>query len=220
VFRFPEPVVIDAGRILRIGEPGEGGEIWTPKDYSFVSLARQGSAGKPKPLPLEYIEGKRAIEEFARLADEYCTFIENRAALDPEAFIHRAASILPQLYAAAPRLPIAEFEEDKLSYDQVNTHNALEITDSINEKLGSAAVYWEIFDPYEEKEPVTNTLGNDLASIYTDLKNNLVLYRQGTRLAVLSAVWDWRYQFAIHWGQHLTGALRAIHEILSDRGVD
>jgi hypothetical protein len=156
-----------------------------------------------------------AVEEFAALADEYCEFIEKRSDLEPEAFIRRAAEILPRLYAAASRLPVVDFDEDNPESDAVSSHECMEIMESIDAKLGKAAVYWEVFDPYEKEEPVANTLGDDLSDIYRDLKNNLVLYTQGTRLAVLSAVWDWRMSFGIHWGRHLTSAMRAIHRILS-----
>jgi hypothetical protein len=161
-----------------------------------------------------------AVDEFAALADEYCAFVENRASLEPEAFVRRAATILPRLYAAACQLPIVDFEEDNLESDAVSSRERGEIMESIDAMLGDAATYWDVFDPYEKGEPVANSLGDDFAEIYRDLKNNLVLYRQGTRLAVLSAVWNWRFDFAIHWGIHLTGAMRAIHQILSDKGVD
>jgi hypothetical protein len=161
-----------------------------------------------------------AIDEFVALADEYCEFIENRANLEPEAFIRRAAHVLPRLYAAGSQLPLVDFDEDKLESDAVSREEHREITKSIDGKLGNAATYWDVFDPYEREEPVANTLGDDLADIYRDLKNNLVLYRQGTRLAILSAVWEWRFGFAVHWGKHLTGAMRAVHQILTDRGLE
>jgi hypothetical protein len=34
----------------------------------------------------------------------------------------------------------------------------------------------------------------------------------------IDAAWDWRFHFQIHWGQHLVGAQRALHEYLSEEG--
>jgi hypothetical protein len=70
--------------------------------------------------------------------------------------------------------------------------------------------YWDVFDPLkeEEKEPVFTTLADDLADIYRDVKENFSLYEAGY---IHEAVWQWRFNFLIHWGQHLTGAQRAMH---------
>lgn len=66
--------------------------------------------------------------------------------------------------------------------------------------------YWDVFDPLleAEKEPVWNSLADDLADIYQDIKEDLVLFDAGQ---VEEAVWQWRFHFLIHWGKHLTTEL-------------
>jgi hypothetical protein len=74
--------------------------------------------------------------------------------------------------------------------------------------------YWDVFAPLNEEdtESVFNSLADDLADIYRDLKRGLLLYNQGH---IVEAIWEWRFNFDIHWGTHLVGAQRAIHSYFS-----
>lgn len=74
--------------------------------------------------------------------------------------------------------------------------------------------YWDVFYPLEleKEEPIFNMLSDDLSDIYRDLKDGLVLYKKGK---ITEAVWEWKLHFDIHWGAHLTGAQRAIHNYFS-----
>lgn len=73
--------------------------------------------------------------------------------------------------------------------------------------------YWDVFDPLklEENDPVYWQLPDDLADIYRDIKDNLNLFEAGH---IVEAVWEWRFSFRTHWGQHLLGAQRALHSYL------
>jgi hypothetical protein len=33
-------------------------------------------------------------------------------------------------------------------------------------------------------------------------------------------LWEWRFNFQIHWGEHLTGALRALYSLSSTYELD
>jgi len=70
--------------------------------------------------------------------------------------------------------------------------------------------YNEIFDPhnFEDKEPVTGDLHDDLADIYCDIKPGVLLYQKGFTDA---AVFEWKSSFNFHWGKHILSAMRAIY---------
>ncbi|MBD2451990.1 DUF5063 domain-containing protein [Nostoc sp. FACHB-152] len=59
-------------------------------------------------------------------------------------------------------------------------------------------------------EPTGNFL--NLTDIYLDLKKGLILYEHSY---FIEALWEWRFHFEIHWGAHLVGAQRAIHNYFS-----
>ena len=88
----------------------------------------------------------------------------------------------------------------------------------VYEKFCSLRVtkYFDVFNPLTEEDPVVNNLADDLADIYRDLKAGLSLYE---RAKPIDAAWEWRVGFLSHWGQHLVGAQRAIHEFLADEDL-
>jgi hypothetical protein len=70
--------------------------------------------------------------------------------------------------------------------------------------------YWEVFDPYDhdDNQPVAGSLADDALDVYRDIRRGLALWDASrTR----NAIWEWRFHFDVHWGDHATDALRALH---------
>jgi hypothetical protein len=69
--------------------------------------------------------------------------------------------------------------------------------------------YREVFDPWAEPTvgEVTGDIIDDLGDIYRDLRRGLVHWQDGN---LADALWEWRFNFQIHWGEHATSALRAL----------
>jgi hypothetical protein len=80
--------------------------------------------------------------------------------------------------------------------------------------------YAEVFDPLPfpaEEPPVVGSLSDDIADIYRDVVSGLWAYEVGRRAA---AVWEWGFGFRHHWGEHATGAIRALHAWLAANAFD
>jgi hypothetical protein len=175
------------------------------------------------------------LDAFATLAEEYCELIERRSALDRDAFLQSVHLLLPRLYAAALRLPStnilftddgSEDEDDEVGPqdlprdpDRVDTDAWRELFHSLGEFIGKGDLYREVYDPYEPPtEPeVTGSLADDLADIYRDLLAGLHKWRRGESG---EALWEWRFHFEGHWGEHLTGAMRALYTLSSTYELD
>lgn len=86
------------------------------------------------------------------------------------------------------------------------------------QRLGADRYYFEVFDPWEDTgDPaVVGDLADDLWDIYTELQAGLALWDQGRRE---NAIWEWRFGFEMHWGEHATGAMRALY-MLARRRAD
>ncbi|MHC5058320.1 MAG: DUF5063 domain-containing protein [Planctomycetota bacterium] len=56
-------------------------------------------------------------------------------------------------------------------------------------------------------------LWDDLADVYRDLRHALRIFDLGTEDARAEAVWQWRFDYESHWGEHLFSALQTVHEI-------
>jgi Domain of unknown function (DUF5063) len=120
-----------------------------------------------------------------------------------------ARRLLSELHLAAIHLPDLGIGKDKAA-----TRPSHEEWSRAFQKFGSLPLrrYWDIFNPLEKTEPILNSLADDLTDIYCDVKAGLSLFDAQHSI---DAAWNWRFNFQIHWGQHLVGAQRAIHEYLS-----
>ncbi|WP_106532558.1 DUF5063 domain-containing protein [Planomicrobium soli] len=78
-------------------------------------------------------------------------------------------------------------------------------------------VYSEIFDPYHNETQVNGCLEDDIIDIYSNIKIGLLLYEQGHSS---EAVWEWKFGFEVHWGEHATSAIRALHSLIYKLGGD
>lgn len=114
---------------------------------------------------------------------------------------------LSHLYCAALEPPSAnpeiESTEDELSNNDYR---------KIHKRFSSLPFqyYWEVFHPVADaaEQPVAGDLCDDLADIYRDLKDGLMIFDRGNDPL---AVFQWAPSFGFHWGRHATGALRALH---------
>ena len=76
-----------------------------------------------------------------------------------------------------------------------------------------ADLYWEVFDPRELSEPVAGSLSDDLADIYRDLRRGLAAAERD----IAEAVWNWRFSYETHWGDHATDAIRTLQRVVNDQ---
>jgi hypothetical protein len=69
--------------------------------------------------------------------------------------------------------------------------------------------YSEIYSPLvPQDEPVVGDLADDLVDIYKHLARGLMLHAAGLPD---DALWEWGFNFQMHWGEHASSAIRALH---------
>ena len=62
--------------------------------------------------------------------------------------------------------------------------------------------------------PLTSSISENLADIYQDLKDFIMLYRTGDELVMQEALWECQENFRTYWGQKLVNGLRAVHALV------
>lgn len=143
-----------------------------------------------------------AVDNFVREARTYCRFVEKAAALQLADRLRAAREHLLSLYSAALSLPSVEPDDRdaRPSHDVPTDWPGFEDKDA----------YWEVFDPYEhdDNEPVAGSLADDVLDVYSDIRRGLALWDASQ---TQNAIWEWRFHFDIHWGDHAVDALRALH---------
>jgi len=83
-------------------------------------------------------------------------------------------------------------------------------------KFGTANDYLEVFDEKinETEGPVVSSISENMADIYQDMKDFLLLYQTGTGEVMNDAVLECRMNFENFWGQKLVNSMRAIHKFI------
>jgi hypothetical protein len=153
--------------------------------------------------------------DFARVALEYCVFVEKAKETDKKTFVDNMTKVLPLLYLKVSILP--EIEEnyesdletkvDELFYGQVENN--------VSELLGDDNLYLETFHPDIKlsDSPVAVKISEDLADIYQDLGNFIAVFKNGQKETMNDSLILCVENFHKYWGQRLVNALRALHFI-------
>lgn len=150
---------------------------------------------------------REGILRFVELAEAYCAFVEEANGLPMDERLRKAAVMLAELYAHGLRLPDLEIQDDSEETPALASTSAMTFADH--------DIYWEVFDPYEETDPVAGSLSDDVLDVYLDVRRGLAIYGDGTNNeAVASAVWEWRFHLGVHWGDHAVDALRALQRAI------
>jgi hypothetical protein len=158
----------------------------------------------------------RNVVEFVAVANEFCKYAEHASELKGDELLKIMQRILPLMYLKASLLPQLEpfFEDGNEKF--VKESDWTGINETLKKKFGTANDYLEVFDEKirESDEPVISSISENMADIYQDMKDFLLLYQTGTSEVMNDAVWECRMNFENFWGQKLVNSMRAIHKFL------
>jgi len=157
--------------------------------------------------------------ELNAFADETRRFVDwVTGAGNEEMDVATALRRIVSLYSAALQLP-SPFSASQESED-VERVSDTEWKSALERALKLPLRYYgEVFDPLPvpPEEPVVGDVGDDIADIYRDVATGLRLFEAGDEG---EALWEWGFSFRIHWGEHATGAIRALHGYLAQEDAD
>ena len=158
----------------------------------------------------------RNVVEFVAVANEFCKYAEHASELKGDELLKILQRILPLMYLKASLLPQLNpfFEDGNEKF--VTESDWTSINDTLKEKFGTANDYLEVFDEKinESEGPVVSVISENMADIYQDMKDFLLLYQTGTGEVMNDAVWECRMNFENFWGQKLVNSMRAIHKFI------
>ena len=153
-------------------------------------------------------EEEAVVAEFAQVAREFISLMGQVERLTIEQLVHESTSLLPQIYRLALLLPRGDVQTEGISKTSRSHEEWKSLYDSIACVMGKWDFYSLVFNNYEDTEVVGSTISDDLTSICQGLEDPLKRYESGE---ICDAVWEWRENFLMHWGEHTTGAMRAMY---------
>jgi hypothetical protein len=163
------------------------------------------------------IDQNPQVDDFKRTAEQFCILVEALNHTDRNSFLFKVYLILPKLISGGASLPVVSYEEDpeddKISRPGTRLRDAewRQLYESLKKKLKPNDIYWFVPECWKGIEALTNSLADDIADIYRDMKDGL--NERDTR----DMNFEWRLGFYSHWGNHATGALKAIHDLMAER---
>ena len=139
-----------------------------------------------------------SFEKFHRCAKIFCDFVDTHRIIK-ESDYPSWLNQLVDLYHNALELDFPASDPDT---------NHIDI--DIQLSSDSSDIYWEVFAPLILDEPVAGSLADDIHDIYIEIKRGLILTQANTD----AALWEWKWGFDNHWGNHAINTIRALHYMI------
>jgi hypothetical protein len=157
----------------------------------------------------------RTVLEFLTVANEYCLLIEKCKNYPRESLLQIIYRILPLIYLKGSLLPEITPEDEAQQERYVTEEQWEERLNELKDILANTDIYWDIHHP-EDKVPENYqaSVAEDLADLYQEMKDFVILYQKPLTAAKENAVAACRHFFGEHWGRKALKATLIIHQHL------
>ena len=161
----------------------------------------------------EPVYSKNVIEMLT-LANEYTLFIEKSDDYSKEDVLEYLRKMFPMLYLKASLLPdIAPVNPDA-NERYVSEELWENIFNILRNKFQTDDEYWYINNSdISDIDPIKASLSENIADIYQDLKDFILLYQKNMWDAKENAVYQCKVLFKERWGHIVVNALKYIHHL-------
>lgn len=157
-----------------------------------------------------------AVVEFVTVSAEYCKRLESCQEVERDDFVDVFCKILPLLYLKTSLVTglVADDEEGFVEHP-VTEEDYNYIRNCVADILADKDDYLDVFveDFKYSDRPIRQTISENLADVYQNLRNFVEVYRQGYDDATQQALSEVTLSFELEWGQKLLNALRALHDV-------
>jgi hypothetical protein len=166
-------------------------------------------------MALKEIVYSKNVVEFVTVANEYCTFLEKVSEHEKPVFIDKSLKLLSLLYLKVLLLPEVEQVNDDPNEKFVTEFDWQFIRNGVQSVLGDDDTYLDFFDlqMHETPEPTTNSISENLADIYQDLKDFLEIYKLGVEDLSNDAILECISSFREFWGFRLVNTTKMLHHM-------
>jgi hypothetical protein len=164
------------------------------------------------------------VLDFLTVANEYCMLVEGASSLPRENMLGYLHRILPLLYLKASLLPDIPPPEENL-HERFMTEEQWENSfNDLRTMLGDDDHFWNIEHMHDsEAKPEKASVAEQLADIYQEMKDFVLLFQKPLTTSREHAVIACRYFFYEHWGVKALTAATIIHKAIypcCDHGHD
>jgi len=154
------------------------------------------------------------VRQFCDDARAYCRFIDSFSSGKPSDCYTSLLRLLSTLAKSGEALPWDMPERDDDREERMTHSDWQKVSRMIAEVVEADCD--DLCEEHADDEGAIDRvfmLWDDLADLYLDLIEGIRLSDVGSNDAIAEAVWQWRFGYEQHWGEHLLRALRTVHEI-------
>ncbi len=159
----------------------------------------------------------RQVLEMITVAHEYCLFFEEAEKYPAQEIFAYFQKIGPLLYLKGAILPTGIKAEPEYMERFVTEEQWEGIFKSLREKFGEEDVYYVHNHNYDTEEV---SLADNLADIYQDMKDFVMLYQKAPITSKECAVAELQKLFENHWGLRVLQALGYVHGKIYRDSID
>jgi len=160
------------------------------------------------------IINNKNVTDFIIVANDFCFHIEKIDSNTTAAFLFNyLQKVLPLLYIKASLLPYVEVDVNK-AIRFLNDEEFEEIINMCLPITGNNDIYNDIVNNFNDDRILKWSMAHNIASIYRELKDFLLLFSKDSIDIKKSAVLEVKKNFEMSWGETLLRLHRAIHSRL------
>jgi hypothetical protein len=156
------------------------------------------------------------VLEMITVANDFCVFTESVKDKDAAAILSYYQKVLPLLHIKGSLLPDIEVSDESANVKYVSEEHWQEVFTALELKFGKDDKYWF---PDHNNDLIKDSLADNLADIYQDMKDFVVLFQDARLASKENAVADLKALFATHWGLRTTKAAYKIHLTLFNKEI-
>lgn len=157
----------------------------------------------------------KPVIEMATVANEFCYFFDTVENKDKDTILNFLQPILPLLYMKGSLIPQITPQYPESNERFVTEEQWEKVFTSLREKFGNDDEFWLIDPQYiNETEPLKASLSENIADIYQDMKDFILLMQRNSLAARENAVSECSNLMASHWGYRIGNIFTRIHHLL------
>jgi Domain of unknown function (DUF5063) len=170
-------------------------------------------------------ENQEIADRFGLVARRFCEIVDAASDVGKTDLLLQVYRALPDLISGAMALPDVEpSDADAIEMErkraiiaraQMSDAEWQQLYSLLKSKLDDSNLYYSLFDPTKDKQANPASLADDIADIYRELRESLIL-NDARSTPPEDSIFEWRLGFYSHWGKHAMDAFTAIHCLLEE----
>ena len=157
----------------------------------------------------------KPVIEMATVANEFCYFFDTAEKKEKQEILDFIQRIMPLLYLKGSLLPNINPQYSEANERFVTEEQWEKLFTMLREKFGKDDEFWIIDPQYvNETEPLKASLSENIADIYQDMKDFIMLMQKNNLPARENAISECKLLMANHWGYRIGNIFTQVHHLL------